>query len=378
MFRPLTYLMVLFFVAGSVMEVGARTWTSSYGKAIEGELVGFDGETVELKLADGRMSKFKVSLLSEDDQLFLREWKEHAPPEPVNREWPEVVEVDVSLDDIVIVEEVREKERYVYRSPHFEFVANARLSKSVVREFSRVFEGTLEAVRALPINLDPKPPEDGFWDVKLYKTRDQYLKDGGPPGSAGVYMGGSGMVKVPLPNLGVEYTGIRYIVDTDKTNRTLKHEITHQVMHEILRYMPVWMVEGFAEFVESMPYSKGKYRFNDVDDAVKERAAGDNRDYEMADLQSLMLMDHATWGAALTQGGAGKNYNSSCVLLYYFLKVDGAGDGTGIFSYLDEVRTAERRSELEEKRVAAREKYLLRDRSYEQLMEEVAVALRSN
>ncbi|MEM7144618.1 MAG: hypothetical protein AAF591_05755, partial [Verrucomicrobiota bacterium] len=39
---------------------------------------------------------------------------------------------------------------------------------------------------------------------------------------------------------------------------------------------------------------------------------------------------------------------------------------------------AERRSELEEKRVAAREKYLLRDRSYEQLMEEVAVALRSN
>ncbi|MEM8955783.1 MAG: hypothetical protein AAGD22_16635, partial [Verrucomicrobiota bacterium] len=346
-------------------------------------LVGFDGETVELKLADGRMSKFKISLLGEEDQRFLREWKESGGAiatggEPMSREWPEVVEVDISLDDIVIVEEDRDTERYVYRSPHFEFVANARLSKSVVREFSRVFEATYAVVKALPIHLDPQPPEDGYWDVKLYRTRDQYLKDGGPQGSGGVYSPRTGTVKVPLSNLGVEYTGIRFIVDSDKTNRTLKHEIVHQVMHDLLPYMPVWMVEGFAEFVECMPYSKGKYRFNDIDDAVKERAAGDHREYEMVDLQSLMLMSHGAWSAALTEGGAHKNYNSACVLLYYFLRVDAAGDGAGMFSYLDEVRLAKRNRELKEKRAAARDKYLLRDRSYERLMEEVAAGLRSN
>jgi hypothetical protein len=277
---PLLMILALLSVFG-VGWAEARTWTSSYGKEIEGELVGFDGETVELKLADGRPAKFKLSLLSEEDQAFLAEWKKNPPAEaaePVSREWPEVVEVDVQLDDIVIVEEDRDKRRYVYRSPHFEFVANGRLSKNVVREFSRVFEATYEVVKALPINIDPQPPEDGFWDVKLYNTRNEYFADGGPPGSGGVYMGGSGMVKVPLPNLGVEYTGIRYIVDTDKTNSTLKHEITHQVMHEMLPYIPVWMIEGFAEFVECMPYSKGKYRFNDIDDSVKEHAAGSNRE----------------------------------------------------------------------------------------------------
>jgi hypothetical protein len=372
--------LLLVFVMGAGWAE-ARTWTSSYGKEIEGELVAFDGETVEMKLADGRPAKFKLSLLSEADQVFLAEWKKSPPAEavkPVSREWPEEVEVDIQLDDIVIVEEDRDKKRYVYRSPHFEFVANGRLSKNVVREFSRVFEATFEVVKALPINLDPKPPEDGYWDVKLYNTREEYFADGGPPGSGGVYMGGTGMVKVPLPNLGVDYTGIRYIVDTDKTNSTLKHEITHQVMHEMLRFMPVWMIEGFAEFVECMPYSKGKYRFNNIDDAVKDHAAGSDREYEMVDLQSLMDMDHAVWGAALTGGGASQNYKSSCVLLYYFLKVDGESDGAGMFSYLDSVRTAQRQTELTTKRVEAREKFLLKDRDYEKMKEEIVTGLKSN
>ncbi|MEM8955427.1 MAG: hypothetical protein AAGD22_14840, partial [Verrucomicrobiota bacterium] len=72
---PRRLVWLVFLVLG-IGVVEARTWTSAYGKAIEGELVGFDGETVELKLADGRMSKFKISLLGEEDQRFLREWKE--------------------------------------------------------------------------------------------------------------------------------------------------------------------------------------------------------------------------------------------------------------------------------------------------------------
>lgn len=54
-------------------ENEVRTWTSSVGSTLEARLVNFDGSTVELKTAEGRTIRLKLSQLSTEDQDYLSE-----------------------------------------------------------------------------------------------------------------------------------------------------------------------------------------------------------------------------------------------------------------------------------------------------------------
>jgi len=246
-----------------------------------------------------------------------------------------------------------------------------RLSKSVVREFSRIFEATYELVNAIPVGLNAQPAGDGFYVTKLYEMKEQYFADGGMVGSAGMFSqrGGVGKIQIPLPNLGVKNTGTRFIVDHSKRSTTLTHEITHQVMMRWALLMPVWMREGFAEVVSSQVYSKGRFRLTDTDRAVKDevtRNRSSKRDYSMVDLKTLMTMPHAEWNANLTS----RNYDSANLLLYYFLRIDGQGKGEKLVNYL------KARIEGMDGEEASVE-ILLAGRSYEELQREVTEGWRS-
>src|SRR5690349_21127868 len=50
----------------------ARSWTSRDGRKIEADFVDVDETNVTLKKSDGKEVKFKIELLSDDDQTFLR------------------------------------------------------------------------------------------------------------------------------------------------------------------------------------------------------------------------------------------------------------------------------------------------------------------
>ena len=49
----------------------ARTWTAKTGQTIDGEFVKLEGDTVSIKLPDGRLAQIKLDLLSEEDQQFV-------------------------------------------------------------------------------------------------------------------------------------------------------------------------------------------------------------------------------------------------------------------------------------------------------------------
>ena len=69
----------------------------------------------------------------------------------------------------------------------------------MVREFARMFEGTYEVNRLLPLGIDPKPEKgQEYFVAKLHATKEDYLKDGGIKGSAGIYSSGAKAIKVPL------------------------------------------------------------------------------------------------------------------------------------------------------------------------------------
>jgi len=352
----------------AAQESKPRTWTSSDGKTIDAVLVDADAQTVELKTATG-VFKLPVARFSAADQVYIAEWRGQAPLKI--GAWPDKVEIAGEL----AIEEKPEGGEFNYFSPHFQFHSPTRLSKSVVREFARLFEATYEGVKALPVGFDPIPPSDGgHFLTKLFSTREDYYAAGGIPGSGGMFSWRSqgrkfvsGSISVPLTSLGVEQVGNRYIIDPDKDSGTLVHEITHQVAVMWGVYgAPVWFVEGLAEYMEAAPYSKGTMRFTNmtgsVEKSVMENSSGS--EFRMLPVESLMNLSREQWADALENGDAGKNYKSANVLMTYFLHLDGAGNGEPVALYLRALRSG-----TDPREAAAT--HLLRGRDFPALSEEV-------
>jgi len=380
-------------------EETMREWTSADGKKIAGAIYHFEGETVTLDTERGRF-ELPLARLSEVDQTFAKNWAaekaktiEAEPgmaPSLGNFDdlkfgvWPQYVVSELAVEQIEEVEKTSENDSpYTYRTPHFEFRSPERLSTSVVREFSRIFEATFNFVDQMPIGLAPKPNASGFYVTKLYMTKDDYYGDGGMQGSGGMFSWSSrgdemdGVIKVPLTNLGVEYTGTRFIVDHKKRSTTLTHEITHQVMMRWLATpMPTWLSEGIAEVVSSQDYDNGRFKLSSMNAAIADEVTrGQGRDFRMVGLEKLMNISHSEWAQELASGQGGSNYNSANVLAYYFLRLDGDGDGKHLVEFIKALIGGRRGDE--ETVSGAQEEHLLRGRTFDVLEKELAEAWRS-
>jgi len=394
-----TCLALLF--AGTLVAVeSTRQWTSSDGKSIEGTIKGLDGDLLKLETERG-VFEVPLSRFSNEDQQFAREWVKNAAsmaagkteggtagntaPALGNFEdlevgvWPQYVTAELEVDQIEEIKTDGEND-YIYRTPHFEFQAPDRLSNSVVREFARIFEATYNFVDQMPIGLAPKPSANGYYVTKLYMTRGDYFADGGVEGSAGMFSWRqrgnemSGIIKVPLSNLGVEYTGTRFIVDHNKRSTTLTHEITHQVMMRwFATPIPIWLSEGLAEVVSSQDYDNGRFKLNSMDRSIADEVTrGQGRDFRMVGAEKLMTISREEWSNEMSSGMGGGNYNSANVLAYYFLKLDGNGDGANLVEYLKTLTSGD-----QEAAKVSQEEFLLRGRSYEALEKDIADAWRS-
>lgn len=337
-----------------------RTWTSSDGKKLEGTLEDFDGDQVQLRTERG-VFKFAISRLSEADQKYIKDWAANAPLKV--GEFPDFVEVPLDLE----VETVSEDGPFVYRSPHFEFHAPERLSKSVVRDFSRIFEATYEVIKALPVGFDPQPRDDGYFRTELYGSMADYYSAGGLQGSAGVYMPREDKIMIPLTQLGVKKVGERWIMDPDADSGTLNHEITHQVTRRWLGPWPVWFIEGLADYVEAMRYNKGKYTLNNMAGRIEEAIMTypvTDKTFPMVGVEQLLTIDHRTWNAMVGAGQGTMNYRSASVMVFYFMHLDGDGDGRAVAEYMRALAKGENPGE-------ALQKCLIRDRDFAALQEEV-------
>ncbi len=372
-----------------------RKWTSSDGTTVTGEIVSLEGDQVALRTAKG-VFKFPLTRLSKADQDFAKEWKKEAAESsgrPTGKvmgekldsvrlgEWPKSVSADFDLDQIVVVKENKEAGEFIYRSPHFEFQSSVKLSKSVVREFSRIFEATYEMTRQMPLGLDPLPWGKGFYLTKLYPTRNAYYADGGMRGSGGMFSWArrgkeitQSIIKVPLPNLGVEYTGTRFIVDHKKRSDTLVHEITHQMTGRWLALMPTWFTEGLAETVSVQRFNSGRFNLTSMDRSIREdvvRRSGSDREFVMLNLERLMTITGREWAQDLATGAGGRrNYPSANLLFYYFARLEGEGNGENLVEYMKAISEGMKEGD-------ARTEILLGGRSFESLQEDVSKCWRS-
>lgn len=368
---------LLFMAKGAAQTAPSmRTWTDIQGRTMQAALTGLETDHALFLMADGKTVKFPLSKLSPTDQAFVKSSTPAAAPgaspaasstapataaaprTPIEkRTWPDIVEVPSRSIEIAAVEEKPLEKRCIYRSEAFEFASEDKLAGSVMKEIARTFEATRALLVALPWGMDPKPPLDvGRFQAKFYETRRSYEAAGWPSNSGGVYSSGDRTFHIPFQSLGLEMRGKTWFKDENYRNDTIIHEITHQLMHDYLSFLPLWVIEGAAEYTNMLPYKAGKFQaaqhLRGLKTYLADAAQRGLSPSDLGSLQEHMNMKEEVWqaranGSSSGGGGGGGSsteqhrlYFSSCLMVYYFCHLDGDGKGTRFLKYLDKMAEA--------------------------------------
>ncbi len=342
-------------------DVALRPWKDVQGRIVQAAFVSATADSVTLRMADGKEHQLPLARLCAEDQAFVKS-QSPAPATaqgstpavtalsvnrlPIEkRTWPENVVVLSKSIEIQVVEENPAARKCVYRSEGFEFKSQAKLAGSVMKEVARTFEATKSLVAALPWGVVCRPPE-GFerYQAELFETRKDYIAAGGPENSGGVYMGGDKIFRVPFPSIGLKLLGKTYAKDDNYDGGTLIHEITHQVMDAYLTFLPVWVIEGTAEYTEMLPYNAGKFRADAHQKGLKDHIQEmQKRGYaiEIGNLEEHLTMNRAKWSGItdISNKKMGELYFRSVLAVYFFCHLDGDKDkkGTRFIKFMDAV-----------------------------------------
>jgi len=163
--------------------------------------------------------------------------------------------------------------------------------------------------------------------------------------SGGVYFSKDRIFRIPFPSLGLERQGKTWFKKPDYRGDTLVHEVTHQMMHDSLPFLPIWVIEGTAEYTESLPYNAGRILASSHARGLKEYMASNNaRNSPVSRFRPFgehMKMTREAWDSASRNSeGQRSLYCQSYLLVYYFSHLDGDGKGARFLKYLDSIAEA--------------------------------------
>lgn len=344
-------LSVSLFSQGLASEEPVRTWTDVEGRTVEARFISLEGNTLIIqRYPDQQTFRFPLDRLSSQDRDYVvtrisekKAQVDSPPSDPEKLEWPRRVSSEDF--DVEIVSEDNATQTYIYRTPHFEFRSDVRLSRQVVRNFSTIFESTFAAVQSQPLRWNLRTPEKLFV-CRLFGSRSDYESQGALPWSGGIYMPAIREIHIPVESLGLKKASSGYSLDPSGNNSTLIHEITHQVMHDWLGKLPIWVVEGSAVFMESVPYQRGEFRY-DRSDARQYFSTRTGDTFSIRDLQEFMTMSGEQWNNNITRDNflSSRYYNTAYLLYYYFACLDGDPPGMRFYRYLRALEAGESRDE---------------------------------
>lgn len=380
---------ILLLAASSMLSIGRqieRIWTDDQGRNTKATLLRVDKDNAILQMPDGREIPFPIAKLSKNDQLWIKNYsvenekaesKEASEPKlNFDDPWPDRIRFDED-PQITVIKEDKEKKEFVYESANYRFNCDVMLTQSLVKSFAVLFETTHEFVRTLPIALDGGSKKDGKYEILLFEEEKDYFAAGGPPGSAGVYIGGKNIVMVPLTSLGVKKAGSKYLVDRTKSSKTLPHELVHQLTpHPYYAEGSMgWFTEGIAEYVAVTPYrNAGTFSvksntkpFIEYVTAYGDKGKGGRglgEKINIGPLKSFMLQSYASF-----TGNAQVNYGTGLLITNYFFHMDREEDGARIKKFLKALR--------EGKRGEAALDVLLDGQTWEELEADIAKAYKS-
>lgn len=353
---------ILIFAIGSISGFGRqieRIWTDDQGRNTKAALLRVEMDNAILQMPDGREIPFPIAKLCKNDQL----WIKHYSPEPDSPGMRKTPEPTPNFDDpwpdrirfdedplIRVIKEDKDAGEFVYESANYRFNCGVMLAPSLVKGFSVLFETTHEFVRTLPIALDGGIKKDGKYEIFLFAEEKDYHAAGGPPGSAGVYIGGKNTVLVPLSSVGVKKAGSKYYIDRNKSSKTLPHELVHQLTpHPYYAEGSMgWFTEGIAEYVAVTPYrNTGTFSMKNNTKPFIEYVTSHGKDnmggrglgekIQVGPLKGFMLQSYSDFTA-----NGGLNYGVGLLITHYFFHMDREQDGSRIKKFLRALRDGTR------------------------------------
>jgi hypothetical protein len=359
-----------------------RVWTDEQGRKIKASLVKVEGESAMLLMPNGKKIPYPIAKLSRNDQAFIEKFRLERekvkkgegdkPADNFDAPWPERISYDGD-PEIKTIKEDADAKTFIYESANYRYNCDVRLSNSVVKGFAVIFEATHQFVRELPLAISGGVKQEGKYRILLFETEQSYNSAGGPPGSAGVFIGGKNIVMVPLTSLGVRPVGSGYMLDRDKSNKTLPHELVHQLTPDnyYAHGSMGWFTEGLAEYVAITPYSYGNFNvktnFKPIVEYVTSygkkgdggRAIG--KDIKLGSLRKWMLQSYESFTS-----NSQVNYGCGLLITNYFFHMDRNEDAARIKNFLKALHEGKDGDDALN--------VLLDGQTWEQLEEEIAKA----
>jgi len=385
----------------SASAEGLRKWTNKKNQDITASLaritrVKSDKNKSEFrvdvtfKLKTGKKITFDAELLSKPHQNELKNWLKNNPTgiakPSAPYSWPSKHDGS-NTPKVEYVKFDDKRNAHLFRTAHFDFYSDEKLSDATISKCVAVFDSIVEAIDTFPMEMNTIPSEDKpRYQAILVSSQEKYMKMGGIVNSGGFFSPGRNLTVIPLRSLGIVKKGNNWVFDGKKRSfRTLIHELTHHSTSH-WRGMPPWFEEGLADYMEAMPYQSGRFLFTNPGAAVSasirkfknttvEAQILPKGVYKMRHVKDLFSLTRQKWNTSMKDRIITfRNYNSSMILMYFFMHEDGKGDGHHLIQWMHEHRAAvlsRRKGDLE----AIFKKHIVRDRTYDEIENEIQEAM---
>ncbi|MEO0415149.1 MAG: hypothetical protein AAF226_09385, partial [Verrucomicrobiota bacterium] len=221
---------------------------------------------------------------------------------------------------------------FVYHTKHFQFTMHGEypLPEWQVEEMAQVFEATHTLLQQSPVGVHADSNDERF-QVYLFDSTEAYEAAGGPEMGSGAYLVKEKKFLLPVErktviiatestkHLGEKFMTVKY------SDRSMAHELTHMMMHDTIRHIPMWFVEGTAEYVEEMPRVRAVYLHDRMNAGIKfvsERYKDRLGFPEPIAMKDLLTMNTADWMLFIGDDNKKQRciYYSSFLLSAYFIR----------------------------------------------------------
>lgn len=377
---------------------GLRAWQDQQGRSISATLIKVEGSNVVLQLENGTRATVPLSRFSAADQAFAKQQGSApasaagAPAVPKALVWPETVTVNAKDLQITTGEQDPAQRRFVYQSGSFQFVAQAPLTGTVMREIAADFELTRTLIRRLPWGWEPKPRNGKPWFVaQLFETEKDFIAGGGSENSSG----GSkdDYIFTKFSALGLKKVGERYAFDAKLAEGgDMIALITRLFMTDMRGLTRPWASLGLEQFLEHVAYRNGSYVFNEPDRALKVRLEYRRSGGYETNVDRMITRFKGGEPLYTTTELRIQGLMDDLLLFYYFGYLDDEGKGARLHHYFSSVakdsmeyreyNESGRKTRLSwrgtfAERAAELHKIMIGDRTDEQLREAIVTKYKS-
>ena len=293
---------------GKPFPSDSRVWTSTDGKKITAEYLGVLDQSVYLKLGSGNVIPCPLDKISEADVKFI---KDHPLEYRLSwQAWP----VQLPLRMVEVRREPKQDNLFVYSTQKFRFYTNANFSDSLMKDVAQIFEQTYDLHAHSPFGVLAEPV-DKYFQAELWARAAEYMsarqKYGSPENllqpTAGVYLLGPKKFLARLDLMGVKegsagwrkkQAGEKDSTVGDYDLSTIVHELTHMLTHDMLNNLPIWMNEGYAEYVGRIPMKNAMFQT-------------DHKNIRAGVIQAMVKDEECRHRPVITSVNGGKNTNTS-------------------------------------------------------------------